>query len=51
MIRDAVIDRLVIPSAIDEIAPYIIVGTIAAVMFIGYHFTNGVERRLKERRR
>lgn len=51
MIRDTIIDHVVVPAAIDDASAYLIVGTIAGIMFIAYHLTNGVDRRLKERRR
>lgn len=51
MIEDAIIEHIVIPAAIQDAGAFILVGTLTAVMFISYHLTNGVERRLKERRR
>lgn len=50
MIRNTVIDHVVIPAAMDEAAAYLIVGTIAAIMFVGYHLTNRVEDRLAARK-
>ena len=53
--NDIIIEQhVVVPNAMDELGAYILVGTIFAIMFVSYHFTNRVEDRLaarKERRR
>ena len=52
--NDIIIEHVVIPEAMSDLGAYILVGTIFAVMFVSYHFTNRVEDRLaarKERRR
>lgn len=51
MIEDAIMQNVVVPTAMEELGPYIIVGTLSAIMFIGYHLTNRIENRLQERRR
>lgn len=51
MIEDAIIQHVAIPAAIDELGAYILVGTLTAIMFVGYHLTNRIENRLQERRR
>lgn len=51
MIEDAIIHHVTIPAAIDELGAYILVGTLTAIMFVGYHLTNRIDTRLQERRR
>jgi len=51
MIEEAIIEHVVIPNAISDLGAYIVVGTIAGIMFIAYHLTNRIDHRIKERRR
>ena len=44
------IASMVQESIMNELAPYIVVGTLTLIMFVGYHITNRVETTISRRK-